>query len=69
MSSKGIGRTISIGLGKESTRGTVNTTAGYWSPYMDLTIDEKKEFATDSQACGITEDNVNLTETKVVVQV
>ena len=31
---------------------------------MDLTIDEKKEFATDCQAYGIIEDNVNLTQTK-----
>src|SRR5271170_7562522 len=61
---KGIGRLVQIGTGKESTRGTANTTAGYWSPWMDLTIDEKKEFATDSQAYGIIEDNVNLTQTK-----
>lgn len=64
MSSKGIGRLISIGLGKESTRGTANTTALYWNPWMDLTIDEKKEFATDLQAYGIIEDNINLTQTK-----
>jgi hypothetical protein len=64
MSQRGIGRLVQIGLGKESTRGTANTTAGYWNPYMDLTIDEKKEFVTDSQAYGIIEDNVNLTQTK-----
>jgi hypothetical protein len=64
MASKGIGRLIQIGLAKESTRGTANTTAGYWNPWMDLTLDEKKEFAVDSQAYGIVEDNVNLTQTK-----
>jgi len=62
--SKGIGRLIQIGLAKESIRGTANTTAGYWNAWMDLTLDEKKEFATDSQAYGIIEDNVNLTQTK-----
>jgi hypothetical protein len=31
---------------------------------MDLTLDEKKEFATDNQSYGIIEDNVNLTQTK-----
>ena len=46
------------------TRGTANTSAGYWSPWIDLTLDEKKEFATDNQAYGIIEDNVNLTQTK-----
>src|SRR5271170_6229693 len=64
MASKGIGRLVSVGLAKESTRGTANPTAIYWNPWMDLTIDEKKEFATDSQAYGIIEDNVNLTQTK-----
>src|SRR6202161_2810770 len=62
--SRGIGRLIQIGTAKEATRGTANTTAGNWNPWMDLTIDEKKEFATDSQAYGIIEDNVNLTQTK-----
>jgi hypothetical protein len=33
-------------------------------PWSDLTLDEKKEFATDSQAYGIIEDNTNLTQTK-----
>jgi hypothetical protein len=64
MSSKGIGRLLSVALAKESTRGVANTTAGFWSPWMDLTLDEKKEFATDSQAYGIIEDSVNMTQTK-----
>ena len=64
MSSKGIGRLIQIGLGKESTRGTANTTAGYWNPWMDLTLDEKKEFAVDDQTYGVLEDNTNQTEVK-----
>ncbi len=64
MSSKGIGRLIQIGLAKELTRGTANTSATYWNPWTDLTLDEKKEFATDAQSYGIIEDNTNLTQVK-----
>src|SRR5271154_3803540 len=61
---KGIGRLLQVGMGKETTRGTANTTALYWNPWLDLTIDEKKEFATDSQAYGLIESNVTFTQTK-----
>jgi hypothetical protein len=64
MSSKGIGRLVQVGVAKESTRGTAQSSASYWNPWTDLTLDEKKEFATDSQAYGIVEDNINLTQTK-----
>lgn len=60
---KGIGRLVQIGLGKESSRGTA-AAAAYWTPWMDLTIDEKKEFAVDAQSYGIVEDSTNLTQTK-----
>jgi len=62
--SKGIGRTISVGLAKEATRGTAQSSATYWLPWSDLTLDEKKEFVTDDQAYGIIEDSTNLTQTK-----
>jgi Phage tail tube protein len=61
---KGIGRLIQIGLAKESTRGTAQSSATFWNPWMDLTLDEKKEFATDNQAYGLIEDSVNMTRTK-----
>src|ERR1700710_774548 len=61
---KGIGRLIQIGLARETTRGTAQSSASYWNPWNDLTLDEKKEFAVDSQAYGVIEDNVNLTQTK-----
>jgi len=64
MAGKGIGRLIQIGVAKESTRGTKNTTATYWNPWQSLTLDEKKEFATDDQSYGIIEDNVGLTQVK-----
>jgi hypothetical protein len=61
---KGIGRLIQIGTAKEATRGTAQSSASYWSPWNDLTLDEKKEFAVDEQAYGIIEDNVHLTQVK-----
>lgn len=64
MASKGIGRLIQVGFAKETTRGSAISSASIWTPWSDLTLDEMKEFATDSQAYGIIEDNVNLTHTK-----
>jgi hypothetical protein len=61
---KGIGRLISVGLAKEATRGTAQSSATFWTPWNDLTLDEKKEFATDAQAYGIIEDNVTMTQIK-----
>jgi hypothetical protein len=61
---KGIGRLIQIGVAKETTRGTAISSAAFWNPWMDLSLDEKKEFATDEQAYGVIEDNVGLTNTK-----
>jgi hypothetical protein len=61
---KGIGRLIQVGVAKETTRGTAVSSASYWNPWTDLTLDEKKEFVADNQAYGIIEDNVNFTRTK-----
>lgn len=61
---KGIGRLIQTGLAKEATRGTAIASAAFWVPWMDLTLDEKKEFAVDDQSYGIIEDSTNLTQIK-----
>jgi hypothetical protein len=61
---KGIGRLIQIGLAKEATRGTTPSSASYWTPWTDLTLDEKKEFVVDDASYGIIEDSVNLSQTK-----
>src|SRR5665213_148662 len=61
---KGIGRLVQVGVAKEATRGTAQSSASSWTPWNDLTLDEKKEFATDAQAYGIIEDNVTLTQIK-----
>src|SRR5690348_11675429 len=60
---KGIGRLVQVGIGKEGTRGTA-VSATYWTPWTDLVIDEKKEFAVDEQSYGIIEDTTNLTQVK-----
>jgi hypothetical protein len=62
--SKGIGRLIQVGTAKETSRGTAIGSASYWSPWNDLVVDEKKEFAVDEQSYGVIEDNTNLTYTK-----
>jgi hypothetical protein len=63
-SQKGIGRLVQFGVAKETTRGTAISSAAYWNPWIDLTIDEKKEFAIDQQSYGLIEDNTNLTHVK-----
>jgi hypothetical protein len=61
---KGIGRLIQVGLAKETTRGTAISSAAWWNPWNDLTLDEHKEFAVDAQSYGVIEDSTNLTQTK-----
>jgi hypothetical protein len=61
---KGIGRLVQVGLAKETTRGTAIGTAAFWNPFMDLTLDEKKDFVADAQSYGIIEDSTALTEVK-----
>ena len=61
---KGIGRLVQVGVAKETNRGTAVSSAAYWTPWNDLMLDEKKEFAVDAQAYGVVEDNIHLTQTK-----
>jgi len=63
-SQKGIGKLIQVGLAKEATRGTAIASAVFWNPWIDLTLDEKKEFAVDEQSYGVIEDSTNLTQVK-----
>lgn len=55
---------VQVGLAKESTRGTAISSATFWLPWTDLTIDEKKEFAVDDQSYGVIEDNTAQSEVK-----
>jgi hypothetical protein len=61
---KGIGRLVQVGVAKETTRGTAIASAAFWSPWIDLTLDEHKEFVHDEQSYGIVEDNTTLTHVK-----
>lgn len=61
---KGVGRLIQLGLKKEATRGTAESSASFWLPWTDLTLDEKQEFVTDDQSYGVIEDNTNQSLTK-----
>lgn len=56
--SKLIGRLFSIGIAKETTRGTAISSAAYWLPFADASIEEKFENVTQDEAYGIIEDSV-----------
>ena len=64
---KGIGKQIQVGVAQESTRGTAKTSASYWLPVDDWSIEERFENAIDSQTYGVVEDNVSQTRVKNVV--
>jgi hypothetical protein len=55
---KGIGRIFSIGIAKETTRGTAIASASYWLPFADAAIEEKFDNVTQDEAYGIIEDSV-----------
>jgi Phage tail tube protein len=55
---KGIGRLFSIGIAKETTRGTAIASAAYWLPFSDASIEEKFTNVTQDEAYGIIEDSV-----------
>src|ERR1700744_3993346 len=55
---KGIGRIFSIGIAKETTRGTAISSASYWLPFADAAIEEKFDNVTQDEAYGVIEDSV-----------
>lgn len=65
---RGIGKQIQVGVAQESTRGTAKTSASYWLPVDDWSIEERFENAIDSQTYGLVEDNVSQTRVKNVVE-
>jgi hypothetical protein len=64
MSTKGIGRLIQIGIAKEATRGTAQSSATYWVPFSDAAPESKIENVTDDSVYGIIEDSVSQTRVK-----
>lgn len=54
---KGIGRRIQIGVAKEATRGSAESSATYWIPWAELTpFDEQHELVQDEATVGVIED-------------
>ena len=61
---KGIGKLISFGIAKESSRGTAPGSATYYVPFEDLSFDEKQAHVEDSQAYGVIEDSIGRSKVK-----
>jgi Phage tail tube protein len=61
---KGIGRQQSVGIAKETTRGTAVASAAYWLPFSDAALEEKFENVTQDEAYGVIEDSVGQFRTK-----
>jgi hypothetical protein len=64
MAAKGIGRRFSVGIAKETSRGTAISSANHWLPFSDASLDEKYENVTQDEAYGIIEDSVSQFRTK-----
>ncbi len=58
--SKGIGRLFQLGIAKETARGTPESSAGYWIPFSEMSIEEKDQKIADEQAYGVIEDSVGM---------
>ena len=56
--SKQIGRTIAVGFGKETTRGTAVVPA-YWIPTMSVDINEKVKNVINQSSIGVREDSID----------
>ncbi len=62
--SKGIGRIFSIGVAKETVRGTVEAAASYWLPFSEAIMEDKTEKVMVDQSFGVIEDSVGSELTK-----
>jgi len=54
---KGIGRLQSVGIAKETTRGTAVGSAAYWLPFSEASLEEKFENVTQDESFAIIEDS------------
>lgn len=61
---KAIGRQYSVGVARETTRGTAETTPTYYPQFAEAGVDEKLEFAEREEAYGVIEDAVGADITK-----
>src|SRR5437764_11718818 len=56
--SKMIGRAMSVGIAKETTRGTAIGSAAYWLPFSEASLEEKFENVTQDESFAVIEDSV-----------
>lgn len=56
---KGIGRLFQVGIAKETTRGTPQSSATFWIPFSELGIEEKDNKIFEEQAYGVIEDSIS----------
>jgi hypothetical protein len=54
---KFIGRLADIGIAREGTRGTGESSADFWLPKMSLTLDDGIEQSIDESSLGVIEDS------------
>lgn len=60
---KFIGALSDVGIAKEATRGTAESSVTFWIPKMSFTMDDKIEQAMDENSIGVIED---MTDAKLV---
>lgn len=60
-----IGRRISYGIAKETTRGTAATTAAHWIPHLSADLQDKHESALNNSAMGV----IDLNNDAIVTQI
>jgi len=53
---KFIGRTADVGLAKEGSRGTAESSATFWVPKVSLSLDDGVEQVVDESSVGVIED-------------
>lgn len=55
--SKAIGRKYSVGIGKESSRGTT-VAASFWIPKTEVSVDERINYVVNDSSIGVIEDSI-----------
>lgn len=63
---KFLGRLANVGIAKEASRGTAESSADYWVPHVRLSIDDEIEQVVDESSVGVLEDAVEAEITKTV---
>lgn len=56
--SKGIGKLMSVGIAKESVRGTSPGSAGFWIAFAEAPLEEKYQNAVNTETYGVIESQV-----------